>query len=302
MRMIGSIPNQQLADRFGDYLITLDIDHSLEQSASGHWDLWISDDDELDRGKAELEQFLASPDDAKYNVSQKAQTIRDAEHEREEKRRSRFIDFRTSSSISTGSYRVTLALAILAGLTAAATYLGHRLEPVGTWLLFSHVTISGDTVISDGWNPILHGQVWRLITPIFVHFGILHLIVSLFWLRDLGAMIEDRRGPRTLVLLVLVSSVVGNVAQFMWTEDPRFGGMWGVVYALFGYAWMKSRYEPSLNIMVSDMTVMILLAILALGVVGIFAHEVAANVGGFLTGLLIGYAPTGWKRLKRKRS
>jgi GlpG protein len=304
MRMIGSIPNQQLADRFGDYLITLDMDHSLEQSAGGHWDVWIVDDDELDRGKLELGQFLASPDGAKYNVGHKARTIRDAEEHRQEKRRNRFVDVRTSWSIGTGSYRVTLALVILTGITTAVTWLGERLEPVGVWLLFSHVTISGDSASWDGWDSILHGQVWRLFTPMFIHFGFIHFLFNMFWLRDLGAVIEDRQGPRRLLLLVLFCSAAGNVAQYWWSETPFFGGMSGVVYGLFGYAWMKSRFQPHLNIGISDMTVMILLAFLALGVIGAIGGGRTANaahIGGLLTGMILGYAPVGWSRLRRGR-
>lgn len=309
MRMIGSIPNQMLADRFGDYLITLDMDHSLEQNDGDRWDVWIAEDDELDRGKRELNQFLKSPEDAKYNVGKKAQSIRVADEKQSEKRRKNFIDVRTNWAFGSGSYWVTLTLIILCGIVAAVTMVGYNMGAVGQWLYFTEVTNSQQNGLSSpGLSLILHGQIWRLITPMFLHLNPLHFIFNMFWLRDLGSMIETRRGHWVLIGLVLASEIIANFVEYFWwvgiqdTTPALAGGMSGVVYGLFGYAWMKSRFQPHLNIHVSERTVMIMLAWLAICAVGVLGDIAnASHVGGLLTGLLIGYAPYGWQRLRRKR-
>jgi GlpG protein len=76
--------------------------------------------------------------------------------------------------------------------------------------------------------------------------------------------------------------------------------MSGVVYALFGYVWMKGRFEPHLQMGVMPQTVTIMLVWLVAcmtGLLGPIAN--AAHVAGLAAGLVAGYAPTGWRRLRR---
>jgi GlpG protein len=93
-------------------------------------------------------------------------------------------------------------------------------------------------------TEVRHGEYWRLITPIFIHMGLWHLLFNMLWLKDLGSMIEARKGSLTLALMVLIVAVLSNIAQFLDTGGG-FGGMSGVVYGLFGYVWMRGRYDPA---------------------------------------------------------
>jgi GlpG protein len=89
---------------------------------------------------------------------------------------------------------------------------------------------------------IREGQVWRLITPIFIHFGWLHILFNMAWLRDLGSAIEKLVGSGALSGLVLTTAIISNLGQFYFA-GAFFGGMSGVVYGLFGYVWMKSVFD-----------------------------------------------------------
>jgi GlpG protein len=126
----------------------------------------------------------------------------------------------------------------------------------------------------------------------------------------LGGMIEGKRGSWRFGLLVLVSAILSNFSQFYVPSlmNPfrayyPFGGMSGVVYALFGYVWMKSRYEPAAELYIHPNTVVLLLLWLvacSLGFIGGIANW--AHGIGLAIGLVIGIAPYAWRQtLKRLR-
>jgi len=152
-------------------------------------------------------------------------------------------------------------------------------------------------------QDIRNGQVWRLVTPIFLHFGLFHLLFNMVVLQQFGALIEARRGAWRYLALILITAVVSNVAQYYLTvtwennalsvhSNPAFGGMSGVLYGLFGYLWMKSRYEPALGLSLNPRIVILLIAWLFVcmsGVIGPIANT--AHVAGLIVGVVIGVAP-----------
>jgi len=92
-------------------------------------------------------------------------------------------------------------------------------------------------------DEIRAGQVWRLITPTFIHFDIYHLVFNLLWIWVCGGGIEKRQRWLTYILIYAVSASISNLAQYFAT-GPAFGGMSGVVYAFLGYIWMQIRFNP----------------------------------------------------------
>ena len=147
----------------------------------------------------------------------------------------------------------------------------------------------------DGLAPIMAGQVWRLVTPIFLHFGILHILFNTWAISLEGTLIETRRGTLRLAVIVLVSAVLSNLGQYLYMDraDPEglhvFGGLSGVGYALFGYLWMKGQYEPEQGMILHPNTITTMLFWLVLcmtGLVGPIAN--AAHVVGLLVGVAFG--------------
>ncbi len=143
---------------------------------------------------------------------------------------------------------------------------------------------------SEGFTDILSGQVWRLVTPIFLHFGILHILFNMLWLWDLGRIIEWIRGRGFLAGFVVATGIGANVAQYVITGNPVFGGMSGVVYALLGYFWMQGRYNPSFGFSPQQSTVIMMLGWYVLcwtGLLGPIANW--AHTAGLVVGVAWGY-------------
>jgi GlpG protein len=141
--------------------------------------------------------------------------------------------------------RLTVAL-IAASIVATLACWHTTVSGVWRWLTIDGFVGNGEERMPahDGrFHDILHGQVWRLVTPVLAHATFLHLALNLVWVFVLGRMIEALAGRRTLAALILVLAVGCDVAQYLW-DGPFFGGLSGIVYGLLGYAWMRQRLDP----------------------------------------------------------
>jgi membrane associated rhomboid family serine protease len=108
--------------------------------------------------------------------------------------------------------------------------------------------IIGLWFISQRFDSILpevrHGEIWRLLTPIFIHFNLMHIVFNMLMLRDMGSLVESRQGPKVLILLVVTIGIGSNLGQYFY-NGPEFGGMSGVLYGLLGYIWLRGQCDPA---------------------------------------------------------
>lgn len=138
------------------------------------------------------------------------------------------------------------------------------------------------------------GQYYRLLSPIFLHFGLLHLVFNCLWLGILGARIELLEGSLHLLILVLITGVCSNMAQYYWSGSIYFGGLSGVIYALLGYIWIKNKIAPYNYAPLPSGLMGFMVGWLVLCMTGILEIAVgigvanAAHLGGLIVGLLIG--------------
>ncbi len=318
MRQAGTIANEGEATRFADYLFAQGIAAKVEREADA-WAIWVRDEEQVPRATEELGHFLASPADEKYLAAgQEAKARRENLARREKEARHNFVDLsRRWDGRGAGPAPLTRALIALSIAVAVFTRLGGYFphesqqgpDPLLSWLQFTEERqiYEQRRAAGEPWHPldpIGRGEVWRLVTPIFVHLSPLHLLFNMYMLYQFGRLVESRRGTLRFALLVLVIAVVSNYCQyyFMFSNGyyPTFGGKSGVLYGLYGYAWMKSRYEPTADIYVDANTVVILMAwfvLCALGVIGNIANW--AHAGGLVVGVVVGIAPYAWKRTIR---
>ncbi len=140
-------------------------------------------------------------------------------------------------------------------------------------------------------SSLASGELWRLVTPIFLHFGVLHILFNMMWMWDLGRGLESIKGSAFLAAFVAASGIASTLLQYAITASPFFGGMSGVVYALLGYVWMQGRYNPAFGLALHQSTVIMMLAWYVLcwtGLLGPIANW--AHTGGLALGVAWGYA------------
>lgn len=192
------------------------------------------------------------------------------------------------------SSRMTAVVLLLTFVVAAITLLGDNLAAV-SWLSFVDYRVQGDYIYFSYLNDTLaSGQWWRLLTPMLIHFGILHLAMNSLWYWELGRRIEARQGSVMLLGLTLLFSLVANFAQYLHAGPSLFGGLSGVLYGLLGHCWIFQRLAPTPAYRLPPGVLVMMLVWLLICVTGIFellqfgAIANAAHVGGLLTGCLTG--------------
>lgn len=137
-------------------------------------------------------------------------------------------------------------------------------------------------------SEVMSGQWWRLLTPAIVHFGFIHLLFNMMWLKSLGSIIEYTRGRTFFIALTISSALFSNLLQW-WFKGPLFGGMSGVVYALLGFLWMAKEFntEEEFSLPKQDVLMMIGWFVLCLtGLLGPIANF--AHAGGLAIGMAVG--------------
>lgn len=134
-------------------------------------------------------------------------------------------------------------------------------------------------------------QWWRLFTPAFLHFSVIHIIFNLIWWWVLGSQLERTFGSVSLAVIFAVAAVSSNVAQLL-VSGPNFGGLSGVVYALFGYVWWIGLLRPQWGLGLPNNLVYFLLGWLALGYFDVLWVSMAneAHLFGLISGCLMALA------------
>lgn len=274
MREITQFNHLPSAQRFVDYMATQGVILTLSQDYP--YRLLANDETTIALVERELGRFLQDPLHARYvqaswlggrvaRVSQQPGAVTDL-----------WVALRARAG------PVTLGVMTLCVIVYLATLFSGN-SAVLTWL---------------GWpaSPADNSQLWRWITPIFVHFSLLHILFNLVWWWYLGGQVEQRLGRGSLLTIVLISSLLSNWMQAKF-GGVYFGGLSGVVYALIGYCWLFGMRVPSRGIFVENGLVLFSVLWLVICYFGPFGLAIAntAHLVGLLVGLAMGYLDS-WKK------
>ncbi len=208
------------------------------------------------------------------------------------------VSYGTSPSFwqDVGQSPVTLGILLLTLVCAVVTGLGDDLDTL-RWFSFVDFVPRGDYLyFARLTDTLAAGEWWRLISPVFIHFGLLHLTMNGLWYWELGRRIEQRQRGALLLVLTLGFGLVSNLAQYLWSGPGLFGGLSGVLYGLLGHCWLFQRLAPCaayrLPPGVAGMMLVWLLICLS-GVISVLSSGTlvianAAHVSGLLAGCLTG--------------
>lgn len=145
----------------------------------------------------------------------------------------------------------------------------------------------------EPWFPIWEGEVWRHVTSLFVHVGVLHVVFNAMALWTLGRAVEYAFGPVAMGLVFLATGVVGSIAQWAMVTAPGVG-MSGAIFGLGGFLIPLRTSHPVAAAVMDRRMINMLLTWLVLCVVltevGTLRIANWAHGGGLLWGLVLGAA------------
>ena len=313
MRHIGNLPDEGLARRFEDYLLTQGIKSQTDPEEDG-WAVWIFDEDQVDLARQELAAFRDDPGAAKYaEAKSAANEQRQAEIKEAAAAKRRQVDVRRHwqrplyARAPVTVSLIMISIFVVLATTDFARGTGWRLcNKTDSFLkhLFFRPTVekvdpkTGQTVEVYGEvvPALKRGEVHHLVTPIFIHFSVLHILFNMMWLRQLGGAAEGRYGWWKFLLIVLFIAITSNTGQHMYNiyegRKGLFGGMSGVVFGLFGFIWMKSKYDPRSGLQMPQRLVVLMIVWMVLCYTGLFGSIAnAAHTIGLIAGMILGCWP-----------
>ena len=142
-------------------------------------------------------------------------------------------------------------------------------------------------------------QYWRLLTSMFIHFGLLHLIINMMALLSLGAFVEKISGHRWMLLIYMVSGLSASALSAVMAGEGisagASGAILGVVGALLVLKWKRpSNFPRALAMRIYHSLMRSLYLIFGLGVaLSLFGGNVKldnwAHLGGLVTGFFIAW-------------
>jgi GlpG protein len=320
MRRIGTLTDGSLAQRFCEYLITLSIDatSNCESDELELWNIWIRDEKDVQKARDEFAEFERSPESDRYQVADEVARIRDEEVDREYERIKQHR--RTMESVPAEQSEpvaeaprprqrnpVTLGIIIVSVIISVTCNFNQPRESrlpgertLEQWTYDSLSFVDPRVYYSeneDSFASVRRGELWRFITPMFLHGDEVHLVFNMLWIFFLGSAIERLHGSLFFVLLAMGTQIAGMMLQVSLSDavflpgalrgSPFAIGASGAVYGLFGFLWVRPLLDPRYPIHLVPMNIVLMLVWLVVCMTPLIDNVAnGAHVGGLVAGVL----------------
>jgi GlpG protein len=186
---------------------------------------------------------------------------------------------------------ITIALLVVSAVVTYYTEfgVGEHADPFH----FAKITRVGRHAVDVDGFAFLR-EPWRLITPIFIHGNLIHIFFNGWWIKDLGGIVETMYGSVRLLVFTALVAALSNAGEFFIGHTPLFGGLSGVLYGLFGFLWIRARFDPAYPIRLRGSVVIMLLGWFVICAVGLIPNVANwAHGVGLVLGMIWGYLESG---------
>ncbi|WP_416354128.1 rhomboid family intramembrane serine protease [Agrilactobacillus fermenti] len=139
---------------------------------------------------------------------------------------------------------------------------------------------------------VRQGDWWRLITPIFLHIGFMHIAVNGVMIYYVGTQLERIFGHLRFLLIYFVSGIAGNLTSFAFGNDGTISaGASTALFGLFGAfiaLGLVFKQNPFIQAVARQFGVLVIINL----VFDLFMPSIDlwGHIGGFVGGLLIAFA------------
>ena len=144
------------------------------------------------------------------------------------------------------------------------------------------------SLIGANYGPLVRqGQLWRLITCMFLHADIIHIMCNMYALYVVGPRVEDFFGKRKYLLIYFLSGLSGSLLSVGLNSDVASVGASGAIFGLFGaLLYFGYSYRGYVGAMVKSqiLPVVFLNLIISFTIPNI---DVWGHVGGLIGGLMV---------------
>ncbi len=134
---------------------------------------------------------------------------------------------------------------------------------------------------------IAAGQWWRLLTCVFVHIGIIHILFNLFALLSVSSFLEEELGAARYLSVFLLTGLGGSMASYLLHVRVISAGASGAIFGLIGFSISYFRRQGSAR--GRDIQGFMLRWALYAFIFGLFVGaDNYAHGGGFVAGFILG--------------
>jgi len=164
------------------------------------------------------------------------------------------------------------------------------------WTTLQPAPFSSETLVrlgaNYGWSIGVQGEWWRLITSMFLHGGVTHILLNMVSLYIVGKIAEALLGWRDYLALYMASGIVGAATSAVMHPEGLSVGASGAIFGIFGAVAgyviaHRHRLGDRFGAILREFGgVLVLNLVLGLSIPGI---DMSAHIGGLVIGFIGGY-------------